>query len=370
MASSAAPADLTVLAVEAVRTRLHAHLAAQRAIIGQVAPEVLRMAADLETYLEGGKMLRPLFCYWGAVAVLGRAPEGEHAADIARAGASIELVQAAALLHDDVIDHSPARRGRPSMHVAAADLHRREQLLGSADGFGEAYAIVLGDLSLSWAEQLFAEIREDPAGGGRAEFDLLRTEVMAGQFLDILHQSGGFASAGGQEEAALSVIRWKTVPYTVLRPLRMGAALAGASTAQLALLEQWALRVGEAFQLRDDLLSVVGDQDATGKPIGGDIVEGKRTVVLARALERADAAGRVALERAVGDSRADVGAITAAHDVLVSTGAVRSVREDVEELTRQAREILAAADLLSPAGREGLAQLADAATDLTTLPRG
>ncbi|EWS82890.1 polyprenyl synthetase family protein [Brachybacterium phenoliresistens] len=361
------PEVLSERAVAAVREQLRAHLDRQRQVMAAVAPEVLRMDEDLEAYLGGGKMLRPLFCYWGGVAVHGAELSDGAAADLARAGAAIELVQAAALLHDDVIDHSPTRRGRPAAHMAAAARHRADALSGSSEDFGEAFAIILGDLALAWSEQLFSEIDRDHAVAGREEFDLLRTEVMGGQYLDVLHQAGGFASAGTPEEAAMAVIRWKTVPYTVLRPLRMGAALMGASTPQLDLLERWAVAIGTAFQLRDDLLSVVGDPQRTGKPVGGDIVEGKRTVVLARALEAADAGQRAALEAALGDPSADPEAIAAAHAVLVGTGAVDSVRADVERLAREAAALMDADDLLRPLGRAGLGALADAATDLSVL---
>lgn len=361
------PDFLSERAVAAVREQLRTHLARQREVVAAVAPEVRRMDEALEAYLGGGKMLRPLFCFWGGVAVHGAELPAGASEDLARAGAAIELVQAAALLHDDVIDHSPTRRGRPAAHMAAAARHRAEALSGSSEDFGEAFAIILGDLALAWSEQLFARIGRDHVPAGREEFDLLRTEVMCGQYLDILHQAGGFASASTPEDAAMAVIRWKTVPYTVLRPLRMGAALMGASAPQLEVLERWAIAVGTAFQLRDDLLSVVGDPQRTGKPVGGDIVEGKRTVVLARALESADAGQRAELEAALGDPSAGPEAISAAHAVLVDTGAVDGVRADVERLGREAAALMDADDLLSPLGRTGLGALADAATDLSVL---
>src|SRR5699024_5213706 len=153
---------------------------------------------------------------------------------------------------------------------------------------------------------------------GRAEFEALRTEVMAGQHLDILHQAGGFDSAPDAEQAALSVIRWKTVPYTVLRPVRAGAALMGADGTALETLSGWAIEVGTAFQLRDDLLSVIGDQDETGKPIGGDILEGKRTVLLARTEAAADAEGRDLLAEVVGRAESSATQIAAVPDLMVS----------------------------------------------------
>src|SRR5699024_2980476 len=211
--------------------------------------------------------------------------------------------------------------------------HRDAGLTGSAEDYGVAVAIVLGDLALSWAEQIAARVDGEPGAvaAARSEFDALRTEVMSGQFLDILHQAGGFASAADAEQAALSVIRWKTVPYTVLRPVRIGAALMGGSQDALETLAGWAVEVGTAFQLRDDLLSVVGDQEETGKPIGGDIVEGKRTVLLARTEAATDAAGRALLAEVVGRAESSAQQIAAVHDLMVSTGAVGSVVKEVRQ---------------------------------------
>ena len=257
--------DLDALLVSRIEEVTSAELSERRAQLGRISTESAALVDDLEAFLEGGKLLRPRFCFWGGVAALRREPTAEEVEALARLGAAIELVQAAALLHDDVIDHSPVRRGRPAQHVRAQRSHEAAGLSGSAEEFGVAVAIVLGDLALTWAEQIAAAIPGPAArvAAARAEFEAMRTEVMSGQHLDILHQAGGFASAPDAEQAALSVIRWKTVPYTVLRPVRMGAALMGAQQPELEALSSWAIEVGTAFQLRDDLLSVVGDQDAT-----------------------------------------------------------------------------------------------------------
>ncbi|WP_422117376.1 polyprenyl synthetase family protein [Brachybacterium sp. UNK5269] len=344
-------------------------LAARRRLLQEISPETAGLVEVLERYLEGGKLLRPRFCFWGGAAALPREPTAAQLEALARFGAAIELVQAAALMHDDVIDHSPVRRGRPAAHVEAEHAHRAAGLVGSSQEYGVAVAIVLGDLALSWAEQLAAGVNGGLAGvrRARAEFDALRTEVMAGQFLDVLHQAGGFTSSPDAEQAALSVIRWKTVPYTVLRPVRIGAALMGAEDSELEALSRWAIEVGTAFQLRDDLLSVIGDQDETGKPIGGDIVEGKRTVLLARTESATDAQGRALLERVVGQAAASAEEIRAVHDLMVSTGAVAAVAEDVRRRATRAREILGAAEL-GALGRAGLGALADLATDVESLP--
>lgn len=396
-AAPGSPTDLLDLDRRLVQevASVHRHLIAQRRVeLEGIAPEALTLMDSLERYLDGGKLLRPRFCFFGGLAALGNAPDDAQISALARCGAAIELVQAAALMHDDVIDHSPTRRGRPALHVEQATAHREQDLSGSADDFGVAVAIVLGDLTLSWAEQLFSEGLDQGAAArrSRAEFDALRTEVMCGQYLDILHQAGGLGAdgAGGQlegaaqgdavrddatqdvpspdEAAALQVIRWKTVPYTVLRPVRIGAALMGADNEMLDLLSRWAIEVGTAFQLRDDLLSVVGDEDHTGKPIGGDIVEGKRTVLLARTVAKADAAGIALLQRTVGVPSASLADVHAVHELMVSTGAVASVSQDVARRARAAQELLEGATGLGDLGKEGLSVLAAQATDTASLP--
>lgn len=356
-----------VARLEAVRDR---ELAARRAEVARIAPEAETLVDRLTEYLDGGKLLRPRFAFHAAVAALGREPEDAELGSLARIGTAIELVQAAALMHDDVIDHSETRRGRPALHVAEAADHRAQGWAGSAEDFGAATAIVLGDLTLTWAEQLAATA--GLTGSGRAEFEALRSEVMVGQYLDVLHQAGGFASPASAEEAALAVIRWKTVPYTTQRPVRIGAAGVGAPAAVVDGLDAWAVEVGTAFQLRDDLLSVAGDTDATGKPLGGDVTEGKRTVLLARTEEASDAAGRALLDRVVGDPDASPEDVAAVQRLMVDTGAVASVAAQVQEQSGSATAMLADLPGLGETGRAGLQALADRATDVREFldPRG
>lgn len=344
-------------------------LAQRRHQLAAISPETAELADRLLDYLEGGKLLRPRFCFWGGLTALDREPTDVEIDALARYGTAIELVQAAALMHDDVIDHSPVRRGRPALHVQAGEQHRGAGHAGSPEDYGTAVAIVLGDLALSWSEQIAAGVQGEPraVAAARQEFDALRTEVMSGQFLDILHQVGGFASAENAEQAALAVIRWKTVPYTVLRPVRIGAALLGADAEALETLSDWAIEVGTAFQLRDDLLSVIGDQNETGKPIGGDIVEGKRTVLLARTEAEAGPVGRDLLAEVVGRADASVQEISAVHELMVSTGAVTSVVADVQRCAARGRDLLAGASMLADPGRAGLSALAALATDVEGL---
>lgn len=355
-----------------VRTVLADVLTARRAELTAIAPETTELLDLLSVFLEGGKLLRPRFCFWGGTAV--RVPDDAERARLAALGAAIELVQAAALLHDDVMDHALTRRGRPAAHIAAADTHRARALAGDSADHGRAVAIILGDLALSWAHALVtrtvAGLRTAPAV--QREFDRLTTEVMAGQYLDMLHQAGGFASAPDATDAAREVIRWKTVPYTVLRPLRMGAALMGADDGLLAVLDRYAVATGTAFQLLDDLLGVFGDEEATGKTASGDILEGKRTVLLALTGDRADASEARIVEDVAGDGAASAEDVAEVRRIMRSSGAARAVGAMIEDGRAEALSTLASpeADRLTPEARDALAGLARAASSLTGLDLG
>lgn len=358
--------DLDRRLLEAIEQVLEGELAQRREELAAIAPECLELVDDLRQFLHGGKLLRPRFCFYGGLTALEALPDEAQVRRLARLGAAIELVQAAALMHDDVIDHSPVRRGRPAMHVRAAQAHRGSGLQGDAEEHGAAIAIILGDLALTWAEQMAEPAFETDAASARAraEFAHLRTEVMCGQYLDVLHQAGGFTSPASEEAAASAVIRWKTVPYTVLRPVRMGAALMGADDTLLAALGAWAEDVGTAFQLRDDLLSVIADEAETGKPAAGDILEGKRTCLLARTRERADARGRELLDRTVGNAEATAAEVAEVQRLMVSTGAAASVIADVRALAADAEQRLTRLRAPGTAGRSGLAAISSRALEI------
>jgi geranylgeranyl diphosphate synthase type I len=336
--------------------------AALRAFLASAATELTVIGAELEPLtetatrfvLEGGKRLRPAFCYWGARAV------GAADSDaIVSAAASLELLQACALVHDDVIDRSATRRGQPSSHVRFAALHRDREWVGDAEDFGQAAAILLGDLFLVWSATMFATSGIDDAALRRAGpiADSMRVELMAGQFLDVVEQARG----GGSVERALRVARFKAAKYTVERPLHLGAAL-GASTAEVvAAFSRYGLPLGEAFQLRDDLLGVFGDPDVTGKPAGDDLREGKRTVLIALAVEAATPAGRAALQQHLGDPDLDDAGVEVLREVVLAGGAATVIEEMITSRVATALEALSSVDLDATA-RDALVSLAGAAT--------
>ncbi|CAM3981088.1 polyprenyl synthetase family protein [Helcobacillus massiliensis] len=334
---------MPITTAESVRTRVAAELdrfiAEQAEALSPIAPELRDITDTLTGFFAGGKFLRPLFVVTGGLAVpagdldastattTGDAPADAIPADLITLGAAVELIQAAALMHDDVIDNSHTRRGRPAVHEAAATRHRADGFDGDARHFGLASAVIIGDLALSWAEQLASSVLSGPRA--RAQFDALRTEVMAGQYLDILNQMGGFRSAAAMREASQRVTRWKTVPYTVLRPLLLGAAQRGGDDDLLAALEGTAVPLGAAFQVRDDLLGVFGDQAVIGKSASSDITEGKRTTLLAHALEQGTDEQREVLQRIIGNDEASAEDVEQVREVFTATGARERAERDV-----------------------------------------
>jgi geranylgeranyl diphosphate synthase type I len=336
--------------------------AALRAFVDDAAPELEAVSEELHPLTEaardfvlgGGKRLRPRFCYWAARAA--GAPDDEA---IVRAAASLELLQACALVHDDVIDRSATRRGQPAVHERFATLHREQSWSGDSAGFGAASAILLGDLFLVWSEAMFARsgVGADVLARARPVSDTMRVELMAGQYLDVVEQSRG----GGSVDRALRVARYKAAKYTVERPMHLGAALAGAAEELLAVFSNYGLPLGEAFQLRDDLLGVFGDPAVTGKPAGDDLREGKRTVLIALAMQSASAGEQDVLSRRLGDPDLDDAGVEQIREIVRSTGAADEVEDVIAARVSSAIEALTAADL-EPSGRDALIELAGAAT--------
>lgn len=238
-----------------------------------------RFVTELLTeFATGGKCVRSLFTYVGWLCGADECPAG------LRAAASSELLHVFALLQDDVMDKAALRRGKPAVHVRLADWHRAQGLGGSAERFGESAAVLLGDLCLVWADQLLRDSGVGAAALARAwpRYDTLRGELAVGQFADLVNDARRHPSLN----EVLDVARRKSGNYTVRRPLELGAALADCDDHVIAMLRAYGDLIGEAYQLRDDLLGVFGHHSVTGKPSGGDLAEGKATsvVVLAEKL--------------------------------------------------------------------------------------
>jgi geranylgeranyl diphosphate synthase type I len=303
-----------------------------RAVVGTVKDFVLN----------GGKRIRPLLCYWGW-----RGADGGDCEEIVRAASALEIFHAFCLIHDDIMDGSALRRGRPSLHRALADRHSAGGWQGDAGRFGVAAAILLGDLCLVWADELLhtSGMPPESLAAAREYYQSMRAEVCYGQQLDILEQARGSWTT----ERSMAVVRFKSAKYTVERPLHLGGALAGAPPELLAAYSEFGVALGEAFQLRDDILGAFGDPAVTGKSNVDDFRDGKPTVLVAEALRNAGPAQRELLEEALGDPALDEDGAGRVRDVLLETGAVATVERMITERCGRARAALDAAPIAEPA---------------------
>lgn len=316
-------------------------------------------AQDLAKFaLNGGKRTRPTFAWWGWRSA-GGAAEGPEAEAVLRAVTALELIQVCALAHDDLIDDSDTRRGHPALHRNFSDMHGRRGFRGDSDRFGMSVAILLGDLALVWADDMLRDAGLAPEALHRAlrPWQAMRTEVLAGQYIDVLGQGSGEENT----QAVLRIDELKAASYTVQRPLQLGAAIGGADDPTLDALSRYGSDIGVAFQLRDDLLGVFGDPAVTGKPAGDDLREGKRTLLITEALERAGHGDAERIRRTLADPAPSERDIEQTREILVRVGAVDEVETRIESLTSSAMAFLREAALAEPAATK-LAELAVAAT--------
>lgn len=327
--------------------------------------DVTELFDAMERLLSGGKRLRAAFTYWSWRAHGGQ-PDTSAASAVIQVGAALEFFQAAALFHDDLMDKSDTRRGSPTAHLHFAAMHRDLSWPGDDAQFGLSAAVLLGDLSLVASEEIFADaVTRFPAQDAiatRKIFDLMRAEVTIGQYLDVLTQVRPWSDDPAQaEDSARAVIRAKSARYSVEHPISLGAALAGASAEERQICEDFGLPLGEAFQLRDDVLGVFGDPDETGKPAGDDLTEGKRTVLLARTLRGATTADAETIRDRVGRPDLSMADINELRKIIIDSGALADIENLISSLTEAAFHTLGNAELSTP-GKEMLHNLGLAAT--------
>ena len=330
-----------------VERTLRSFLASRADELTAIAPALDPLTASITGLLEaGGKRLRPAFVLWGH-----RAADGERDDLAIGAGAAIELLHTFALLHDDVMDRSAVRRGRPAAHVAMARGDARDPAW-----FGTSAAILAGDLAHVWANELFdgLAIPEAQAAQARRRYSMLQTEVIAGQFLDLR-----LAEADDPvDEDALRVALLKTARYSVTRPLQLGAALAGGDDALDHQLATYGDAVGLVFQLRDDVLGLFGDPATTGKGCLDDLREGKQTLLVIRALGLVGRRDEAVLRAALGNRDLDEVGGARCRAIVAGSGALASVEA---RIAAEHARALAALDGLPVRPAAALASLADLA---------
>lgn len=343
---------------QALDQELQQFLAAKSAELAVISPDAGALIETISGLVSGGKRMRALLCYWGW---RGAGADPTPSAPITTAGVALELFQAAALIHDDIIDRSDFRRGAPSVHRQFSQLHQRQRWALDPERFGHAAAILAGDLCLSFSEEVFASFQVPEPRRARAIFNTMRAEVMAGQYLDILEEVAG-PSRGPENavERAQSIIRYKSAKYSTEHPLVLGGALAGAPEDLLAGYADFALPLGEAFQLRDDMLGVFGDPATTGKPAGDDLREGKRTVLIGYTLRLAAAAQAQFVDQRLGIPDLAEADISRIREIMHSCGAVAATETLIDGYRDAALTALAALPL-DPVSGQALQSIAQAA---------
>lgn len=303
--------------------------------------ELTPVAEELRAFAAGGKRIRPVLLLLGF-----EAAGGHLRGSVMGPALALELLHTCALAHDDVIDRAPTRRGRPTVHASFATRHVEAGWSGDATTYGEAVAILVGDLAFVLADELFldAEVPDRALLAAFRRFTLLREEVMAGQYLD-LHAA---TTRSTSRDLALAVATLKSGRYSVARPLEVGAELAGADEALVDGLRAYGDPLGRAFQVRDDLLGVFGEEGATGKSVSSDLAEGKRTLLIAEAAARLDADGRAELESGLGSPTLDADTAGRLRQLLEDCGARRAAEDFVQEAVSEARAALRRLELPPP----------------------
>ena len=320
--------DLSQLRAEIDKT-LSSFTVARSAALVDIGPELEPVAKAMSDFItQGGKRFRPIFAYLG---YLGSGAEARE--EILRACTSLELVHVCALIHDDVMDGSDTRRNKPAIHKAFQQYHQDSSYKGSSERFGSSSAILMGDLALVWADRLLVEsgISGDEFLQVQSVFADMRDELMAGQYLDVLE--GALATTS--IDRSLKVARYKSGKYSIDLPLHFGAALSGKKEL-MSVYSSFGLPLGEAFQLRDDLLGVFGDPEVTGKPAGDDLREGKRTVLIALTMQAVGKQERELLTDSLGDEGLDKTQILKLQEIISSSGAVAQVEKLITELRDRA----------------------------------
>lgn len=313
-----------------VQDRMQELLAGYRHRAGEISSSSEPLVASIASLVEGGKRLRALLAWWGWQGAGGDADDLR----IIDAGVALELFQAAALIHDDILDRSDTRRGQRSVHKRFEKLHDEQQWVQDGAHFGVSAALLAGDLALGLSEEVFSTTADATAFAtpAREAFNAMRFEVMTGQYLDILAEANVPPNPAAALELARTVLQYKSAHYSAVWPFELGGILAGADEATLTTYRDFSLPLGMAFQLGDDLLGVFGDPDLTGKPSGDDLLEGKRTELIAHALQNLATEKAEMLNNFLMNPLESPHTVDQIQSLVESSGARKIVEDDIQRL--------------------------------------
>ena len=325
----------------------------QRTAFNAISEDLSPIIDHSKSLMRGGKRFRALFAYYAWSGALSTAAQRQTPEQLAASSesmvgitAALEMFHAAALVHDDILDQSNTRRGEPAVHKKFAQMHKDLGYAGSAERFGAGAGILTGDLLLSWSSEMFgralagAPTREIEMAC-RDEFAKMRTEVMAGQYLDVLEENAALTRPISEGVwRANRVMLYKTAKYSLEAPMLIGAAFAGADEELLHAFSTFAIPLGLAFQLRDDVLGVFGDPAITGKPVGDDLREGKRTVLVGLTREGLSTSVARVFDEMISSRSLDEDQIKSLQQTIIGSGALNKTERMIEDLASQSLEAL------------------------------
>ncbi|MGB5175672.1 MAG: polyprenyl synthetase family protein [Thermoanaerobaculia bacterium] len=344
-ATQAAGTDFGELLVsfrDRLETDLMAWVEAKRLATRAELAEADELTGVLSEFLaRDGKRLRPALVYYSY-----RACGGDSEPVVMPVAMAVELLHTYLLVHDDIMDHAKTRRGEPAVHVLFSDLHRDRGWQGDSSQFGTSVGILLGDLAESYAVELYSSsvMSEDVRADVRQCFSTMCQEVIVGQYLEM---TAGYRGTLTEAEL-LRILQMKSGRYSVERPVQLGALLAGASGDTLDALTRYGARLGEAFQLQDDLLGMFGDVETVGKPVGEDLAEGKYTILIHSALAKLSPADRTIVESALGNADVREDEVREVQRLIESVGARQQVVEMVDTRLQAAEQALDEANVIGP----------------------
>lgn len=347
--------------LQLIQNELDDFCAQRREEFASISDDLFPLIDFATTLMSGGKRFRAQFCYWswaghlGNVSELSELEQERSLQAIVGICAALEMFHAAALVHDDLIDQSDTRRGHPAVHKSFEKLHELSGWVGQSDRFGLAGSVLVGDLLLNWSSEIFGNALQyaptrDIELACRAEFSRMRVEIMAGQYLDVLEENAGPQRDPSEAVArANRVMLYKTAKYSIEAPLLIGAAFAGANSSAKKSIETFAIPLGLAFQLRDDVLGVFGDPKVTGKPAGDDLREGKRTVLVGLTRETLTGSVRNIFDEMLAARDINADQIAFLQQTIIGAGALKKTETMIEELGNEALDRLHQIELESSA---------------------
>jgi len=304
---------------EQVEVELQKYLDNKTQEAGEISPycqEIMEHITDIT--MRGGKRIRAALLYYSFLA-----HGGENKAAAIQASLAMELMQTFLLIHDDIIDNDSLRRGGKTIHTIYKEIGA-ERFPGKIDPeqFGKSVAILAGDTANGFSNEIIAELNQLGIDKGYASRALLELNKMYnkeyyGEFLDVISE----LTNDFKQKDLIQVHQLKTVPYTFDGPIKIGAILAGASEEDLQKLEGYTVPLGTAFQIQDDVLGTFGTEEKIGKPVTSDLREGKRTLLILDALDKANEEQKEIIEKNLGNKLVGMEELEEVRQVIKETGA-------------------------------------------------